>query len=215
VSQEVGYDAYPDALKSTLLSSIQTISIRNGWQHGERVRLVFHTSKPLKNIEIEVVKRTVSENLADYVVEFAFLVVGRRSGWTAFQPGFQGITAKNGGSVRGKQVPVRGTTIFLDGQRVLLSLVGATELRQPSDGCPDPILLRLNGASTFQDMEYLAQQVLDFTHMSWKTFNLSHMPVTITYSEAIASLLGRLRRVKNWNSDALRSTELKNSLWFI
>jgi hypothetical protein len=51
--------------------------------------------------------------------------------------------------------------------------------------------------------------------MSWRTYNLSPEPITIAYSEAIARLLGRLRRVKNWNANALQTTHLQSSLWFL
>ena len=105
--------------------------------------------------------------------------------------------------------------MILDDQRVLLSVTGPSELKTADQGCPVPIQLRLNGASTFRDLEYLARQVFDFTYMSWKGFNLLPMSITIAYSEAIANLLGRLRRIKNWNSDVLQTTQLRSSLWFL
>ena len=38
--------------------------------------------------------------------------------------------------------------------------------------------------------------------------------MTIMYSDLIASLLGQLRHVKNWNSDMI-STSLRASRWFL
>lgn len=214
VSKESTYDEYSQALQSALLSSVKHVSIQKGWQPGDRVRLTFHTFKPLKNFEIECVKRLVKDNLSHYIVDFAFLVIGQNHEWVIYDPKSPGFTDRRG-NVRGRQVPKRGTTVILDDQRVLLSVTGPSELKMADQGCPAPIQLRLNGASTFQDLEYLARQVFEFTYMSWRTFNLSPMPITITYSEAIANLLGRLRRIKNWNSDVLQTTQLASSLWFL
>jgi hypothetical protein len=214
VSRESSYDEYSEALQSVLLSSVRYVGIQKGWQPGDRVRLLFHTFKPLKNLEIEAVKRLVQDSLPDYTVDFAFLEIGQEHEWVAYDPKSPGFTSRSG-RVRGRQVPQRGTTIILDDQRALLSVIGPAELKTAEQGCPAPIQIRLNGASSFRDLEYLARQVFEFTHMSWKTFNLPAMPITITYSDAIANLLGRLRRVQNWNSDVLQTTQLRGSLWFL
>jgi len=77
------------------------------------------------------------------------------------------------------------------------------------------VQVKLHRSSTFADLGYLVDQVYNFTYMSWKKFNLGALPVTITYSQAVARLLGRLRGVPNWNADVLRTTELRSSLWFL
>jgi len=213
VSKESTYQEYPEVLQSTLISSLEYVSIQKGWQPGERIRLIFHTFKPLKNIEIESVKKLVQDKLSQYSVDFAFLVIGQEHQWSVYRPGFPGIYNRRG-QAKGKQVPERGTAVILDEQHSLLSVTGPAELKMADQGCPVPIQLKLNGASTFQDIRYLTQQVFEFTYMSWKTFNLEPLPVTITYSNSIAKLLGRLRHIKNWNSDALQTTELRSSLWF-
>ena len=190
------------------------MSIRKGWQPGDRVRLIFHTFKTLKNVEIEAVKLLVRESLPEYVVEFAFLEIGRDHSWMIYDPTSPGHSDRRG-NVRGRQVPKRGTAVLLDERRALLAVTGPSELKLTDQGCPAPLQIRLNGASTFHDLHYLTRQVFEFTYMSWKTFNLQPMPVTISYSEAVAKLLGRLRQVRNWNSDVLQTTQLKSSLWFL
>lgn len=214
ISQESAYEEYSEALQSTLLSSVNHVSIQQGWQRNDRVRLIFHTWKPLKNKEIEAVKRLVKDNLPQYRVDFAFLEIGQDHRWAIYDTKSKGWTDRRG-LVRGEQVPKRGNVVILDQGRALLSVTGPEELKLTDQGCPTPIQLKLNGASDFRDQEYLAQQVFDFSYMSWKTYNLLPMPITIQYSEAIANLLGRLRRIKNWNSDVLRTTELQTSLWFL
>jgi hypothetical protein len=63
-------------------------------------------------------------------------------------------------------------------------------------GLPRPLRLKLHRESTFSDLEYLAGQVLRFTALSWRRPYPSGQPVTITYSDLVANLLGQLRHVK-------------------
>ena len=214
VSRESAYDEYSAALQSVLLASLEYVSIQKGWQPGDRVRLIFHTFKPLRDLEIRAVKSLVEEGLSHYAVDFAFLEIGHDHGWSVYDRKSPGYTSRKG-LVRGKQAPARGTLVILDERRALLSVTGPMELKRPDQGCPTPLQIKLNGASTFSDLEYLARQVFEFSYMSWKTFNLLPMPITIAYSEVIAGLLGRLRRVRNWNANALQTTQLKASLWFL
>lgn len=214
VSKEAVYEEYAQALYDSLLSSVERVSIQKGWQPGQRVRLIFHTFKPLKNFEIDSIKRLVSENLSQYNVEFAFLVLGDEHPWTVYDPSEPGRRNYHRETI-GKYAPARGMTIILNTHKALLSVTGPAELKMWFQGCPSPLQVRLHGASTFTDLEYLTRQVFEFTYMSWKTYNLLSQPITIEYSEAIARLLGRLRRIRNWNSDVFRTTQLGTSLWFL
>jgi hypothetical protein len=214
VSKESPFEEYSLALKSVLLSSVKRVSLQKGWQKGDRVRIIFHTFKPLKNIEIETAKALVKENLPDFDVDFAFLEIGQYHDWMAYDTKSPGITTRSD-KKKGEKIPQRGCFVMLDKYRSLLSITGPSELKLEENGCPSPLQIKLNPASTFQDINYLAEQVFDFTYISWKAFNLSPLPVTILYSEAIAKLLGRLRKVKNWNADILQTTDLNSSLWFL
>lgn len=216
ISEDVGYAQYPQALQTTLLNSIKYVSIKKGWERGDKVRLIFHTFKPLKHDEIEAIKTAVIEALADYTVDFAFLTISQHHTWSMYNPGFPGIPIKSGSTtMKGKEIPLRGTTFVIGRKKSLLAMIGPAELKTADQGCPQPLQLTLHGASTFLDIEYLTRQVFEFSYMSWKTYNLGAMPVTIQYSEQIAELLGRLRRVRNWNANVLQSGTLKSSLWFL
>jgi hypothetical protein len=214
LTRDLPIEEYSEGLRVTLDTDIKYVSAEKGWQNGDRVRLIFHTCKPLNNLEIAVVKKLVVNNLPDYEVDFAFLEISQFHDWTVFDPDSQGYQPTYG-NVRGKEVPKRGTVIYVGERRALLSVTGPKELKTEDQGCPAPLQLTLHRDSTFTDIKYLANQVFNFTHMSWKTFNTLTMPVTIEYSQAIARLLGRMRGVKNWNADALRTTQLRKSLWFL
>lgn len=212
-SQESTIKDYPVVLESVLLSTIESVRARKGWRRGDRVRLIFHSYKPLKNTEIEAVKALVKNSLREYKVDFAFLVIGDDHNWTMYDPESKGILSK--GSYRGVQVPKRGRAAILNEREMLVAVTGPKELKYVHQGTPSPIRLTLNGASTFRDLRYLGEQVFNFTYMSWQTFNLAPLPVTISYSAMIAGFLGRLRHVRNWNANALETTDLGDSLWFL
>ena len=111
-------------------------------------------------------------------------------------------------------MPDRGYAVPLSRSDILLSVAGPQEIKTPLQGVPHPLLLHLHHESTFHDLEYLAGQVFRFTALSWHSFLPTNKPVTILYSDRIATLLGKLRRVKNWNPDAL-ATDLRSSRWFL
>jgi len=83
-----------------------------------------------------------------------------------YDPASQGYKTHTG-SIRGKQVPQRGSFVMLSDQESLLSVTGPAELKFSSQGCPEPLHLKLHKLSTFQDIIYLSRQVFDFAHMSW------------------------------------------------
>ena len=115
---------------------------------------------------------------------------------------------------KGRYVPRRGHAVLVSPTEVLLTVSGPYDIKRPTHGLPRPLLLKLHRASTFTDIEYLAGQAFRFTALSWRRFYSSGTPVTIMYSDLIASLLGRLRHVRNWNADILR-TSFRTSRWFL
>ena len=77
-----------------------------------------------------------------------------------------------------------------------------------------PSLSRFIRTRRFKDVDYLAEQALKFTSLSWRSTLPAGTPVTIFYSERIAELLGRLKDVPDWSSAPL-SVKLKWSRWFL
>ena len=62
-----------------------------------------------------------------------------------------------------------------------------------------PADVSLHQESTYRDLQYLSEQVLKFTNLSWRGTQPAEDPVTIYYSELIAKLLSRLRNVDGWS----------------
>lgn len=213
-SREADYDTYPAALLEALRRCIDDVKARNAWQRDDAVRLVFHVFKPMKDAEARAVKRLVEELAKDFVtVEFAFLHVADDHDWMLFDPSNNGIVRGNR-PPKGAGIPQRGCFVRLSRREVLITSIGPGDLKTSTQGAPRPMLLKLHRESTFDDLEYLADQLFRFTTMSWRRPFPSAKPVTILYSELIARLLGQLRGVTNWNSDLI-NTRLQRSRWFL
>ncbi|MBT8227731.1 MAG: hypothetical protein HKP61_02930 [Dactylosporangium sp.] len=218
-SREADYERYPEELLRALRECIDEVKARNAWQPDDAVRLIFHVFKALKDTEANAVKSLVNGLLAEFrSVEFAFVHVGDEHDWHLFDttaPGIGNAALPSGQrQPKGRYVPRRGHAVRISPAEVLLTVSGPYDIKRPTHGLPRPLLLKLHRASTFTDIEYLAGQAFRFTALSWRRFEPSGDPVTISYSTLIASLLGRLRHVRNWNADILR-TSFRTSRWFL
>jgi hypothetical protein len=214
LSRSVSFDAYGEELLNSLKSTFSRVSRSMNWQPKEHVRLVFHAFKPLKEAEEEAVKALIT-TLGDYDVEFAFLHVIEDHPMLLFDEAQKGEPAYDGrGGVKGVCAPTRGYFLRLSGHEVLITLTGAKEVKQASDGMPRPILLRLGRGSTFNDMTYLARQINTFACHSWRSYFPSPFPVTILYSELIARLLGHLSTLPQWNPAQMLG-RIGETRWFL
>ena len=211
-TQEVSSDRYTDALTASLRETVTELRSRFGWRPKDRVRFVFHQSyKRYKDVEAEAVKQFAT-SLTDFEVKYAFVHVSDSHNWMLFDPESRGV--RFGRSMKGKMVPQRGQCVPLGPHTALVTLSGPYQVKTPLHGCPHPVLVNIHEDSTFTSLDYLTRQVFNLSFMSWRGFNPSTMPVSISYSNLIVDLLGHLRHVKNWNPETL-STALRERRWFL
>ena len=211
-TQEVSADKYLQALTTSLEETVAELRSRFGWKKRDRVRFIFHqTFKKYKDVEAEAVKNFAS-TLSDFDVQYAFVHVSDSHNWMLFDPAATGV--KFGRSMKGKMVPQRGQCVPLGPNTALLTLSGPYQVKTAFQGCPHPILISIHEDSTFKSLDYLARQVLNLSFMSWRGFNPSTLPVSISYSNMIVDLLAHLRHVKNWNPETL-ATALRERRWFL
>jgi len=218
-SQEADYEHYQEELRRALRVCIDDVKKRNAWQPDDALRLIFHIFKPLKDAEAEAVKTLVQGLLTEFrSVEFAFVHISDEHDWALFDtnsPGVANWSLPSGHmQPKGRYVPARVHAVEVSRTEILLTVSGPYDMKLPTQGLPRPLLLKLHRASTFTDIDYLAGQAFRFTAMSWRRPYPSSKPVTILYSDLIASLLGQLRHVRNWNADII-STDLRTSRWFL
>jgi hypothetical protein len=214
LSRECSYDEYPDALRASALQVLKEVKERNGWRAGDTVRVVCHSFKPLRKIELaEIMADCVAELAGEQTVEFAFLTVGSDHPFAISDLAQEGQPLRSG-ALKGVYAPERGTIVQIGRYSRLLATSGPTLIKRPGAPLPRPLHVRLHPLSTFRDLAYLTEQVLKFTSLSWKSTLPAKKPVTIYYSELIAELLGRFRAIPDW-SPAVLNTKLRASRWFL
>ena len=215
LSRDCAYDDYPRVLEENTTRVLQELRDRNGWRDGDTVRVVFHAHKPFKKVEVaQIVKACVDRVGTGLQVQFAFLSVLHDHPFKVTDPDYAGIPNQKTGQVKARMVPPRGRVVQLGRFTRLLCTKGPTLIKRPAIPLPSPLLLKLHEESTYRDLQYLSEQVLKFTSLSWRSSQPAEDPVTIYYSELIAGLLARLRGIDGW-SPSILNTRLRHSMWFL
>lgn len=207
LSRAVPMEEYRSAVAESVVKAIEHVRHARNWSKGDQVRLVFHAFKPFRNNEADAVM-SIAESLPDFDIQTAFVHVIADSPYTLFDVRNQG---RDG---RGQHVPLRGPIVEVGDRKALVLATGASELKRVGAGMPKPLLLDLHPKSTFTDMHYLADQVFHFASHSWRGFLPAEMPVTVGYSQQIASLLAKLRDVSCWSPDSLFG-KIGFTRWFL
>ena len=209
MSKECSYDEYPDVLREETISILQEFKRRNGWQPDDIVRLIFHSARPFKKLNIaQIISECVQEVGKEQIVEFAFLTVSEEHPFIVLDISKQGYKGK------GIYAPERGKIIQIGKYTRLLSTNSPRLIKKKTSPLPRPLLIRLHPQSNYRDLTYLSEQVLKFTALSWRSTFPVAKPVSIYYSELIANLLGRLKNIPGWSSTIL-NIKFRASKWFL
>lgn len=216
VSRECAYSEYPDVVRSSMLSVLKEVKRTKNWKPGDKIRVVFHAHRPLRRIDVaSIVFGCMREVGSEQDIELAFVTVTHDHPFFLIDKNDNGVPIRKGSTTRkGVYAPKRGTIARLGRHTRLLSVNAGFLIKRPETPLPTPLLIKLHEDSTFGDVDYIAEQVLKFTSLSWRSTLPVGTPVTIFYSERIAELLGRLRSIPNWSTTAL-DVKLKHSRWFL
>lgn len=216
VSRECAYDGYPDAVRESMTGILRELKKRNNWRPEDTVRVVFHAHRPLKRIDVaSIVFNCMREIGSDQNIQMAFVTISHDHPFVFMDRSEQGLPAFRGSDARkGVFAPPRGMIARVGRLTRLLAVNSPTLIKRANSPLPTPLLVSLHPDSTFKDVDYLAEQVLKFTSLSWRSTLPAPTPVTIFYSERIAELLGRLKTIPNWSSANL-NVKLKWSRWFL
>lgn len=216
LSKECAFDEYPDVLRESTAQVLRDIRQRNGWQKGDVVRVVFHSTRPVRGVHVgDIVAECVRALGTEQTFQFAFVSVSHDHPYELLDLDQRGIPGRDSEDRRkGEMAPERGTIAHIGPHARLVAVTGPALVKRNVAPLPRPLLLSLHRASTFPDMWYLAEQTLKFTSLSWKSKLPVRQPVTIYYSELIAKLLQRLHAVPGW-SPALLNVRLRGSRWFL
>jgi hypothetical protein len=216
VSKECSYSGYPDMVRESMLALLKELKVRNNWRSGDTVRVIFHAHRPLKRVDVaKIVFACTREIGSEQEIQMAFVTVSHDHPFIILDRGEKGEPIKRDGDIRkGVFAPVRGTIARIGRSTRLLAVNSGKLIKRQNSPLPAPLLISLHEDSTFKDVDYLAEQALKFTSLSWRSTLPAGTPATIFYSERIAELLGRLKDVPDFSTTAL-SVKLKWSRWFL
>jgi hypothetical protein len=216
VSRECNYDDYADMVRQSILSILQDVKSRNNWQLGDTVRVIFHAHKPLKRIDVaQIVFACTKEVGADQNLQMAFLTISHDHPFFLFDPEEPGVPVQRDSDERkGVMAPARGTIARIGRWTRILTVNSHMLIKRANSPLPRPLLINLHQDSNFLDLDYLTEQVLKFTALSWRSTLPASTPVTIYYSERITELLAKMRQVPDWSAAAL-TVRLRWSRWFL
>ncbi len=203
VSSVANMGDYKDKLEQIVSSAIED-SIQDGMLDTDQVfYLIFHIFKPAgKDNEIEALKRVISK-FANYSFEYAFIHIGTGHNYRFFtyeedDKGAQ-FTLE-----RGFGQNLRGTLIQINQKRGFLGLRPRSSVFHKID---------IHKDSSFFDLEYIAEQIYQFSEMSHTSYNKQGSPITIKYPSLMARFA---EKFKEGNLTYLDETTMPDqSLWFI
>jgi hypothetical protein len=185
------FDNYKENLKAFLkkiiLDEIESASISG----SEEFRLIFHIYKsPSSEYELSAVKEVI-ELFSKYSFTFALIHLAYGHNYRLFYG-------------QGSQNVSRGLYLPIDDHEALLNFVPNSNL---------PLKIRLDGRSTFKDLQYLSQQVYWFSDLSHRSYMPAKRTVTLMYPSLMVALTEKLKEVDGWDFDRLK--HINDKLWFI
>jgi len=219
-ANDVAYENYFGELLNNLNDSFEKLRAEQAWKDGDTIRLIFHIFKPIKNIEFEVICKLI-EKYSQFRIQFAFVTISKTHPYKIYD--LQQIG--EGKFKKGIYLPIRGANLFIDESSCVVQMLGARELKTSKHGSSSPILIRLrlpqgeqnkviSENMLFTDLSYIVQQIYSFTYLSWRSFLPAEQPATMLYSNLIAEVLGKLRKIESWNPSVLNFS-LKRKKWFL
>jgi hypothetical protein len=215
VSKECNYDGFANTVRESMPSVLREVKARNNWQVGDTIRVIFHAHYPLKRVDVaKIVFECTRQIGTEQSLQMAFATITHDHPFYILDKAEKGVPVGRTDRYKGVYAPPRGTIARIGRSTRLLAVNSGRLIKRPNTPLPAPLLVSLHPDSTFKDVDYLAEQVLKFTSLSWRSTMPAGTSVTIFYSEHIAELLARLRAIPDWSSSAL-SVKLKWSLWFL
>lgn len=202
-SRTVKYDEHESAVVESAVAAFKRVRTEMAWRPGDSVRIVLHSFKDLRRNHIDALKSAVVAAAGPELnVDFAFLHLAEHHPILLFDPS------------ESQQIPQRGAVVQMGRYEALVAVLGPNEVRNDRVGFPRPVCIKLQEGSTFTQLDYLSEQALAFSALSWRNFTPTSVPITVLYAELIADLLGRLGGLSRWDPDVLRG-EVGVSRWFL
>jgi len=205
VTSVTSMEDYQKMLERTLSSNIKEYISAGILDSSKIFRIIFHIFKPAgKNNEIKSLMNVI-DKLSNYSFEYAFIHIGAGHNYRFFT--YEGNLSNPKFILKGNSsINERGTSIKINKH---LGFIGLSEKSSTF------IKVQVDNRSSFKsfDLDYLINQVYQFTELSHTSYNKSGKPVTIRYPSLMAHLTEQLKEINGFDLDVIDSPD--NSLWFI
>lgn len=206
VSTVSNMENYSNSLEKIVTSAIES-SINDGiLDTSLPFHLIFHIFKPAgKDNEIKALENAL-KRFSRYSFKHVFVHIGRGHNYRFFMYDGQEESPQFRVNKRGFGQNLRGTLIKINDRRAFLGLQQYNSVFYKIDVHED---------STFTDLNYISQQIYQFTEMSHTSYNQQGTPITIKYSNLMASFAEKFRQGNLMYGGITEITMPDNSLWFI
>ena len=182
---------YLENLKNYLAEVIKRVIEIKGIEKDEKFRLIFHLTKEAgKETELKAIEFALSV-FSEYQIQFGIVHLSYEHNFRIF-------------ANKGNTEVSRGTFVQIATFQALLHFGNRTKV---------PVMARLDQRSQFKDIYDISRQILFFSHLCYRNFRASNVPVTIKYPTLMAKLTYELMQVPNWDPKQLN--RIKEQLWFI
>jgi len=193
----IRWEDYIDGLSSLIIDSVEEYKKLK----GEPTSVIVHLHKRPGKKEIDAVENALKSLEADF--PYALIHLNEYSNFRLFDTGNQCY------------VPPKGLKVDLSSHEALLLTDGRIRDKRYRIGVPRVLDVRMDKRSSlkFENFSSLVRQVYDFSHVNWRGFNASAIPITLNYSKLIARMIIEIGTT-NWNG-IIASGKLRDKAWFL
>lgn len=203
--------SYERAFEETIKRSVERVAAFECLEDGASLRLIFHVPRRGGRREQQAIVNAVAK-LPRYRIKHALVHVNEDHHLHLFDRSNTCPASRGVGKPSAAFLPARGLSIYIGPRERLLTFVGVGQYK--GYGLPTPLRITVDKQSTFNDIDYLSQQMFYLSFMNVGSLTPSIGPATIIYAEKLAGLTGHLRAVSQWTVELIQS-KLGRVLWFV
>lgn len=190
-SQLSTWDEYTEKLEKYLVTILNQAFYIKGLPEGSELRLIFHLYKEAgRDHELTAIENALKQ-FKMYDIQYSLVHLSYAHNFRIFRN-------------QGCDDPERGTYVQISTHQILLHFGKGTNV---------PVQVRLDKRSSYTDLIQVTRQVLQFAHLSQRTFMPIGQPVSLQYPKLMAKIVSELIKAPDWDYSIL--DRLNETPWFI
>lgn len=194
---------------SSALGAYRTIQSRQGLPGVDPDRVILHSIKKIGQDEIESVEEGIREGSQSHtLIPYALLHIDGSGNFLVFDTDHKTF------------LPQSGCSVGLGPLQALLLTEGRERYESRKVGFPSPLTIRLDPRSALESVDLTAafpdllEQVYGLSKVNWRGFNAAAVPVTLSYSRLIASVISSCQDPDLW-ARITCAENLRDKAWFL